>query len=57
MFYSTLTGRFYATQYYTALGVVRMQVTGAKYDVTSDIGHAVNDHDMEFKPEKMAERE
>jgi len=47
VFYSPLSCRFYASQHYKfdAHSVV---ITGAKYDVTDDIGHAVFEHDIEF---------
>lgn len=50
VFYSPLSGRFYASQHYReeANGIV--VVTGAKYDVTNDIGAAVVEHDLEFRP-------
>lgn len=50
VFYSSLTGRFWASQYYKELPGGIVQITGAKYDVTSDIGQAVNRYSLEFTP-------
>ena len=47
VFYSPLTERFYASQHYKQDGDFTV-ITGAKYDVTSDIGYFVNKHDIEF---------
>lgn len=52
VFYSELSDRFYATQHYRDRGDGTFEVTGAKYDVTDDIGRAVTHHDLEFKPIK-----
>jgi len=50
VFYSTLSGRFYATRGYTiSNGIVT--VTGEKFDVTNDIGAAVREHRLEFLEE------
>lgn len=47
VFYSPLSGRFYASQQYKITdGVV--VVTGKKFDVTNDIGSAVTEHNLEF---------
>lgn len=48
VFYSTLTGRFYASQHYREDERGFVVITGKKYDVTSDIGQAVTEHDLEF---------
>lgn len=50
VFYSPLSGRFWATQHYKQRGDGMTEITGAKYDVTSDIGHAINKHGLEFTP-------
>lgn len=54
MFYSPLSGRFYASQHYRekANAVV---ITGAMYDVTNDIGAAVAEYDLEFTPAERSE--
>ena len=54
VFYSPLSGRFYASQHYReeANAVV---ITGAKYDVTNDIGEAVVQYDLEFTPVERSE--
>lgn len=57
VFYSELSGRFYASQHYQ-VALSRnskselVTITGAKYDVTDDIGAAVTKHDLEFTPLK-----
>lgn len=54
VFYSPLRGRFYATRAYRIKdagnnkGVVT--ITGEKFDVTDDIGAAVIEHEVEFRP-------
>jgi hypothetical protein len=50
VFYSELSGRFYATQRYRVDARGFVVVTGKKYDVTSDIGAAVVEHELEFTP-------
>lgn len=52
VFYSELSQRFYASQYYkqSAPGIVT--ITGKKHDVTDDIGAAVIKYDLEFTPVK-----
>lgn len=47
VFYSPLSGRFYASQHYREDGAA-VVITGKKYDVTNDIGAAVERHDLEF---------
>lgn len=56
VFYSELSGRFYASQHYRqeANGVV--VITGRKYDVTNDIGAAVTKHDITFTPVEARDR-
>ena len=56
VFYSVLTGRFFASQHYKpyASGIV---ITGAKYDVTDDIGAAVTRHSVTFKKIKAGTKE
>lgn len=50
VFYSPLSGRFYATSRYRhERGHV--VITGKKYEVTDDIGAAVVEHELEFTPE------
>lgn len=48
VFYSTLSGRFFATQHYKIDGDGRAVCTGKKYDVTDDIGALIEQHDIEF---------
>lgn len=51
VFYSPLSGRFYAANRYRVEerdGREFVTITGEKYDVTSDIGAAVVEHDLEF---------
>lgn len=48
VFYSELSGRFYASQHYKQTSPTIVTITGAKYDVTDDIGAAVTKHDLEF---------
>jgi hypothetical protein len=61
VFYSELSGRFYASQHYRevdrgCVGAVEgaerfyVVITGKKYDVTNDIAAAVVKHDLEFTP-------
>lgn len=52
VFYSELSDRFFATQHYRDRGDGNFEVTGAKYDVTDDIGRAVTQFDIEFTPIK-----
>ena len=47
VFYSILSGRFYASQYYKQ-GENATIITGAKFDVTDDIGRAVNQNGLTF---------
>jgi len=49
VFYSTLSGRFFATQHYKIDGARRaVCCTGEKYDVTDDIGALIEQHGIEF---------
>lgn len=48
VFYSELSGRFYASQYYKRKNDSTMLITGEKFDVTNDIGAAVKKYDLEF---------
>jgi hypothetical protein len=54
VFYSELSGRFYASQRYREEGrdggPSFVVVTGKKYDVTNDIAAAVVRHKLEFTP-------
>ena len=51
VFYSTLSGRFFATAHYREARD-HVVITGKKYDVTNDIGRAVCEHDIEFSPKE-----
>lgn len=48
VFYSELSGQFYATAHYRQLEDGGIVVTGAKHNVTSDIGAAVTRHEITF---------
>jgi hypothetical protein len=52
VFYSELSGRFYATQHYKQTCPAVVTITGEKFDVTDDIGAAITKHDLEFTPAK-----
>ncbi|MCK5612067.1 hypothetical protein KAR91_59905 [Candidatus Pacearchaeota archaeon] len=51
VFYSPLSGRFYATQHWKEKDGY-IEITGKKYDVTNDIGAAVEQHNVTFSREK-----
>lgn len=51
VFYSKLTGRFYATRSYREIEPGMVQITGQKWDVTNDIGAAVVEHGVTFEAE------
>lgn len=48
VFYSPLSGRFYASEHYRVGPDGVVVITGKKYDVTNDIGYAIDQHDLEF---------
>lgn len=50
VFYSTLSGRFYASNAYRQNKDGSFTVTGQKDDVTNDIGAAVTEYEIEFTP-------
>jgi hypothetical protein len=50
VFYSPLTGRFWATQSYRIAPNGDVTVTGEKWDVTNDVASAVVTNDLEFTP-------
>lgn len=52
VFYSELSGRFYATAHYKQSTPTVVTITGVKYDVTDDIGAAVTKHDLAFTPRR-----
>lgn len=52
VFYSELSGRFYASQYYKQTTPTMVTITGEKFDVTDDIGAAVKRYDLEFTVRK-----
>jgi len=63
VFYSPLTGRFFATKNWTTVipkeGRPFIRVTGPKYDVTDDIGNAITAHGITFEtvpPKKQTPR-
>ena len=55
VFYSRLTGRFYASKHYKADGKGHVVITGKKYDVTDDIGSIITAFNIEFTPQTPAE--
>lgn len=48
VFYSELSGKFYASSNYKEIGNGVVTITGKKYDVTQDIAHAIVKHEVEF---------
>ena len=48
VFYSRLSGRFYASQHYKQLAGEDVEITGEKFDVTNDIGAAVERYGLTF---------
>lgn len=48
IFYSELSGRFYATAHYRQLKDGVVLVTGQKFDVTNDIGDAIARYGVTF---------
>lgn len=52
VFYSELSGRFYASQYYKRESESTVIITGEKFDVTDDIGAAVKKYNLEFTVRK-----
>jgi hypothetical protein len=52
VFYSELSGRFYASRHYKQTSQSVVTITGEKFDVTDDIGAAITKHDLEFTPAK-----
>lgn len=57
VFYSVLSGQFYATEYYKTKiapdGKSELvTITGRKYNVTQDVARAIVTHDLEFTPIK-----
>lgn len=55
VFYSKLTGTFYASNRYRVEerdGKEFVTITGKKYDVTQDVARAVVEHEIEFIPEE-----
>ena len=56
VFYSPFSGRLYATRHYKIENGL-VTVTGEKFDVTSDVGAAVVEHNLTFSiaPDQKAE--
>ena len=50
VFYSVLTGRFYATRAYRIDNAGLVVVTGQKFDVTNDIAGLIEKHGVTFTP-------
>lgn len=51
VFYSRLTGKFYATKHYKINAKGQVLVTGKKYDVTDDVANIITQFQIEFVPE------
>jgi hypothetical protein len=51
IFYGELSGRFYASAHYKEDGKC-IVITGEKFDVTNDIGAAIEKYDITFKKVK-----
>ena len=56
VFYSELTGQFYATRAYKVDKKGHIEITGEKFNVTQDIAHAIVTHGVEFR-KKAKEKE
>lgn len=56
VFYSQLSKRFYASSAYKKKGG-HYEITGAKFDVTDDIAHAINQNGLTFSPIPVLEFE
>lgn len=54
VFYSELTGRFYATRSYKETAPGSVMVTGEKFDVTNDIAAAIVERGITFSPQPPA---
>ncbi len=52
VFYSELSGRFYASRHYKHISPSVVTITGEKFDVTDDIGAAVTKYNLEFTKRK-----
>lgn len=48
VFYSEMSGNFYATRHYRDRGNGHVDVTGEKFDVTQDIARAITHYGVEF---------
>ncbi len=57
VFYSEISGRFYASQHYRQTSPTDVTITGVKYDVTNDIGAAVTKYGLEFTKRKRKTQE
>lgn len=49
VFFSPLICRFYASRAYREFPNGIVEITGEKFDVTSDIGELITKHDVTFK--------
>lgn len=54
VFYSELTGQFYATRAYKIDSKGRVEVTGQKFNVTQDIARAIVQNGVEFKEKEQS---
>lgn len=52
VFYSPWSGRFYASSAYKMTADGLFTITGSKFDVTDDIGHAIDRHEITFSKER-----
>lgn len=52
VFYSELSGRFYASQRYKVWPSGLVEITGEKFDVTNDIGVVIEKYALEFTVRK-----
>lgn len=55
VFYSELTGQFYAARAYKIDSKGRVEITGEKFNVTQDIARAIVEHGIEFKEKEKAD--
>jgi hypothetical protein len=50
VFWSGLSGRFYASRAYKQIAPGVVEITGEKFDVTDDIASIIERYKVEFKP-------
>ena len=49
VFYSVMSGKFYASRAYKAVKPGVVEITGEAFDVTNDIASQIIAHNLEFK--------